>query len=173
MNDLRSLADLLAERNSIDERIATLLGRPAERSHIGEFIARRAFEISEPDSATQTSNDGMFSSRTLTWKTVNIKFYGKDDGIWDIKAYPSVDFYLVMCGRKEAPGTSRGKKRPLQISAVYLIPEHALLSQGVKPRIATSVRQSIRDSYRIFPSAGDLAVVTLTDEQRSAITLFG
>ena len=39
MSNLEQLASLLARRNAIDEEIVALIGRPAIRGHVGEWIA--------------------------------------------------------------------------------------------------------------------------------------
>ena len=42
---LRRLASLLESRNDIDEEIAHLIGRPAIRGHVGEWIAQEIFGV--------------------------------------------------------------------------------------------------------------------------------
>ena len=51
MSNLEQLASLLARRNAIDEKIAALIGRPAIRSHVGEWIAQEIFRVTLEESA--------------------------------------------------------------------------------------------------------------------------
>ncbi len=74
------LAELLRERNRISSKIATLIGRPALSSHLGEYIASKIFDIELYESATHKGADGQFGSGPLRGKTVNVKLYGKKQG---------------------------------------------------------------------------------------------
>src|SRR3954471_1765925 len=80
-SDLAVLTDLLRHRNEIDRQIAGLIGRPAERGHLGEFIASRLFGIRIAGSATQKDLDGWFESGPLAGKSVNVKLYGLHEGL--------------------------------------------------------------------------------------------
>jgi len=170
-SELTELARLVMIRDAVDDAIAEVINRPAERSHVGEFIARRVFGITEPRSATRKGSDGEFTRGRLKGCTVNIKFYGKDDGVWDIRPYGSVDYYLVLTGAKSGAGSSRGTTRPLVIKHVFLMPENALKDAGVKPG-SQSVKQGLRRDYQIYPSSGAKAVMTITKKQREMIERF-
>ena len=39
MEPLQQLAELIRQRNRIDDAIADIIGRPAEKGHISEYIA--------------------------------------------------------------------------------------------------------------------------------------
>ncbi|MDP2958095.1 MAG: hypothetical protein Q8N53_16835, partial [Longimicrobiales bacterium] len=84
-SSLQTLASLLHERNALDARIAQLIGRPASPGHIGEFIAAAVFDIDLFESATHKAADGVFRRGALQGRTVNIKIYGKQEGILDIR----------------------------------------------------------------------------------------
>lgn len=45
MNNLDTLADLIKEKNEVDAKIASIIGRPAQVGHAGEFIAAALFGI--------------------------------------------------------------------------------------------------------------------------------
>src|SRR3954468_6515480 len=92
------LTDLLRERNAVDARIASLIGRPAERGHIGEFLAARLFGIRLADSATNRALDGWFDGGRLDGKSVNVKLYGLHEGLLDVSPPGLVDYYLVLAG---------------------------------------------------------------------------
>lgn len=83
MKEFQELAALIADRNRIDESICRLIGRPAITGHIGEFIASRVFDIQLEVSAAHKAWDGRFRSGPLAGRTVDIKFYGKQEGILD------------------------------------------------------------------------------------------
>lgn len=90
---IRNLAGCIRERNKIDAEIARIIGIPTEKGHIGEFIASQIFGITLHTSATHKGSDGEFTDRPLKGKTVNVKYYGKQEGILDINTQAIPDFY--------------------------------------------------------------------------------
>lgn len=84
MEKLKELAELLRKRNEIDSAISSVIGRPAMSGHLGEFIAARIFDIHLAESATNKGTDGQFKNGPLAGKSVNIKLYGKQEGLLDI-----------------------------------------------------------------------------------------
>ena len=88
-----ALAELLAERNAIDERISRLIQRPATTGHIGEFIAAAIFDIKLWASASHKGHDGVFASGLLKGKTVNVKFYPAFGRLLDIHPLSPPDYY--------------------------------------------------------------------------------
>src|SRR3954465_3265791 len=91
---LMTLAVLLKERNAIDAQIATLIGRPPEKGHLGEYIAAAIFGIELEHLANAKGIDGHFLAGPLAGKSVNIKYYGKQEGLLAIAAVGSPDYYL-------------------------------------------------------------------------------
>ena len=71
--DLAELAELLRERNLVDERIGRLINRPMTAGHAGEWIASRIFDIELEPSAVAKAIDGPFRSGPLTGKSVNVR----------------------------------------------------------------------------------------------------
>ena len=120
MKELKRISDLLKKRRQVDEEISRIIDRPAIPSHIGEFIASRIFNIKLEASATAEGIDGVFVEGPLKRKTVNIKLYGKQEGILDITLKNLADYYLVLTGPKSPPATSRGESRPIVVSHAYL-----------------------------------------------------
>lgn len=78
------LVNLLRRRNDIDHEVAQLIGRPALLGHIGEFIAAELFDIELHPHANARGSDGTFRSGPLAGRTVNVKFYGRRDGLLDL-----------------------------------------------------------------------------------------
>jgi len=111
----------------------------------------------------------------LRGKTVNIKLYGKQEGILDIAANELADYYLVLTGPKTEPTTSRGTSRPLVISHVYLFEMRKLISKlkkrKVKIGIATSVAQPYWTEAEIYPRKTN-KTLELTKEQIRLLKLF-
>jgi hypothetical protein len=90
MDDLVLLADLIKAKNSVDNIIANLIGRPAQIGHVGEYIAAKIFDIELNRSASQKDIDGYFRSGPLAARSVNVKWYGKREGILDLKEASSM-----------------------------------------------------------------------------------
>lgn len=93
---LLRLASLIAGRNRVEQQIAEVVGRPGERGHVGEFIAALIFDIELHESAAAKASDGVFGSGPLVGKSVNIKWYGRQEGILDVSPDPGPDLYLVL-----------------------------------------------------------------------------
>lgn len=109
---LQRLASLVKQRNAVDREIAQILGRPALPGHFGEFVASVIFGIALTDSASQKGIDGHFTDGPLAGRSVNVKFYTKNDGLLDVNADSPPDFYLVLAGPRTPAESSRGKTRP-------------------------------------------------------------
>ena len=140
------LVDLLRRRNAIDHEIARLIGRPALLGHIGEFIAAELFDIALQTHANAPGSDGIFRSGPLAGRTVNVKFYGRRDGLLDIPEAP-VDHLLVLTG---PPTTSPAKdSRPVVVDEVFVFDTDELVAtlrdRGVAVGTASSLR---RDDWR-------------------------
>ena len=172
-NELDLLAALIKQRNAIDKDISEIIGRPAERGHIGEFIAAEIFEIELHESATHKGSDGVFRCGRLACRTVNIKSYGKNDGNLDMKREDSPDFYLVLTGPRTGANTSRGTTRPWVITSVFLFDHEELVSRlNVKIGTATSIKRYLWDEAEIYPNPNN-GTLLLTPEQRSILEMFG
>ena len=171
--ELELLSALIKERNSIEEKIAKIIGRPAERGHIGEFVAAEIFDIELHESATHKGSDGIFRRGSLAGRTVNIKSYGKRESILDMKRESPPDFYLVLTGPKTAAASSRGATRPWVISSVFLFDHHELVSRlKVKIGTATSVKRHFWDEAEIYPSPRNEDFIP-TLEQHLMLEMFG
>lgn len=176
MKQLEELAALLRRRNEIDEKIAAHLHRPALNGHIGEFVASEVFGIRLADSATQRGFDGHFEAGPLAGKSVDVKYYGKQEGILDLPAhgdYP--DFYLVLAGPLSAPGSSRGGTRPFVIDAAFLFESATLIpalrERGIRLGTATSVAKAFWRDALVYPKARS-PHLTLSTEQMVALDAF-
>lgn len=176
MNELERLADLLRKKRQIDSDISSIIRRPSLPSHIGEFIASRIFGIRLEVSATAKGIDGVFIEGPLNEKTVNVKLYGKQEGILDITTHSLADYYLVLTGPKSPPVTSRGANRPLVIDHVYLFKMRTLVksltNRNLKIGVATSVAKDYWDQAEIYPDQNNKELI-LTEEHLRQLRLFG
>jgi hypothetical protein len=173
---LEKLAVLLGQRNAIDESIARMIRRPAMGGHIGEFIASAIFDIELEVSATNAGFDGRFRSGPFSGKTVNIKAYGKREGLLDINVTCVPDTYLVLTGSRAAAVSSRGTHRPWVIAEAFIFDAPALVARlkarGVKLGVATSVTADVWESAKVYPRS-NRGPMTLTDEAIRLLSLFG
>ena len=174
-DSIKRLARLIAQRNALDKGIARVIGRPALAGHFGEFIASNVFDIDLHPSGTTKGNDGRFTKGPLAGKTVEIKYYPKNEGLLDIKTDGTPDFYLVLTGPRAAAASSRGTTRPWVIEAAYLFENASLLNnlteRNLKIGVATSVRRELWDRAEIYPGSAN-GVLTLTEPQAAMLLLF-
>ncbi|MBN1429655.1 MAG: hypothetical protein JXB07_14895 [Anaerolineae bacterium] len=155
MNDLRQLTKLIKKRNALECEITALIGRPAAIGHIGEYIASRVFHIALEESASCKSIDGHFEDGPLKYRTVNVKWYARQESILNITPDSLPDYYLVLAGPKSGATTSRGRVRPWVIENVFLFDAQPLVEElkcsSVKIGLATSVRQQLWTKAEIYP----------------------
>ena len=176
MDDLVRLAELIRARNAVARDIATLIGRPAQLGHIGEHIASRIFGIALEGSASRKSVDGRFADGPLVNRSVNVKWYAKQEGVLDLTPEALPDFYLVLAGPRSLAESSRGGVRPWIIESVHLFESKELMgvlrARGVKMGIATSVAQGLWEAAEVYPNRRSPWLV-VSDEQREMLQLFG
>ncbi len=175
MDELAQLADLIKARNQIAEEITSIIRRPALVGHVGEYIASKIFAIDLEDSASEKSLDGHFTTGPVRDCSVNIKWYGKREGILNITPDALPDFYLVLTGAKSSAVASRGKTRPWSIKSVYLFDASGLVlvlrKRGIKIGTATSVIQDLWRGAEIYPSQKNDNLI-LSESQRELLALF-
>lgn len=169
------VAELVRQRNAIDEQLATLIGRLPIMGHLGEWVAIRIFDLESAATATQRGWDARFRGGPHAGRTVNVKFYGKGQGILDLHETFPPDFYLVLVGPRGTATSSRGASRPTVIEWVHLFDARKvhedLQGRGRKIGIASSVRRQLWDASEIYP-ADNPDVLPLSAEQREAVVSF-
>ena len=176
---LTELADFVRTKNAADRHVARLIGRPTLPGHFGEFVASRIFDIELNKGAAKPGFDGRFRSGGLTGKSVNIKFYTRNDHLLDMteEGKPGPDYYLVMTGPKGKAEPSRGKTRPWVIESVFLFEAEALVrelrAQNPKKRIglAAHVYVKLWRKAMIHPN-GDSPLLEVTETRRRQLALF-
>lgn len=175
MDDLTLLADLLRKRNALDAQIATLINRPAQTGHIGEYIAAAIFGIKLHTSASHGGSDGIFTSGPLTGQNVDIKFYLKHESILDLNPVNPPDYYLVLTGSRSMEVSTRGGSRPFTIESVFLFDGkrivETLKQKGRKVGIASGIRQEYWNTAEIYPHWNN-RILPLTNEQNTKLALF-
>jgi Family of unknown function (DUF6998) len=173
--ELNELARLIRTKNSVDRKIAKIVGRPALIGHVGEYIAAHIFGIDLHRSASARGSDGVFKTGPLVGKTVNIKWYTTSDNLLDLSPSGGADYYLVLAGPSTQGESSRGTERPWLIDSVYLFESSDLIDKlkerGVKIGIATSVRNEVWEAAEIHTRSK--GILQLNEEQRKLLELFG
>jgi hypothetical protein len=112
----------------------------------------------------------------LAGKTVNVKWYLKQEGVLDMSLSDALDYYLVLTGPRSAAASSKGGTRPWRIDAVYLFDSKHLLtdltSRGIKVGIATGVRNAHWEAAEIYPTPANPAL-PVSAPQAAQLALFG
>jgi len=80
MKDLEQLSKVIRLKNVAYDEIAGIIGRPALIGHTGEYVAAKVFNIELEQNAAHKAIDGHFTDGFLDGKTVNIKWYAKQEG---------------------------------------------------------------------------------------------
>jgi len=181
MNDLRLLADLIKQKNELEKKISEIINRPALIGYVGEFIASKIFGIELVDSAAEPLIDGYFRSGKLKGKSVNVKWYPKNERLLDIKYIKEgdkikPDYHLVMTGDYSPATSSKGKMRPWIIKYVFLFKTSQLIEElerrGVKIGVTTSVRKELWERAEIYPEQRNKELI-LADDQRKYLAMLG
>ena len=134
-----------------------------------EWIAQEIFRVTLEENAVQKGFDGRFADGPLVGKTVNVKWYGKREGLLDINPDSVPDYYLVMTGPKAVARTSRGQTRPLVITEVFLFD-----GPGAGGAVTQTWRQTWRRRRRAATRVGGgeglsgVGVRSTTDANRCA-----
>ncbi len=155
MDEIEKLADLLKDRNRIDQQITEIIGRPAEKGHISEWIASKVFPIELNRNRNEKDYDGIFTEGSLKGKKVDIKYYTVNQHQIDLNPEISEDVYLlVFTGPYRSASSSEKQNRPFCISNIYIFNERELcdkVKNGVKVGKATSVKEEYWDRREIYP----------------------
>ena len=174
-HELQRLASIIKQRNAIDDEIATIIGRPSLSGHLGEYVASRIFGIRLSESAVTKGVDGHFAGGGLVGRSVNIKKYGLDHGLLDIRSDAVPDYYLVLTGPRSGAASSRGTTQPWVIASVFLFEGSVLVKElrerGLKIGTATSVRRQLWNEAEIYPLPKNPAL-PLKAEQRAMVEMF-
>ncbi len=172
-DDLERVAQLVHERNEIDRRIHAIVRRAVVHGHLGEYIAGGVFDLAINDNASTPGVDGVFMSGALAGATVNVKWYGRREGILDLSEVHTPQYYLVMTGPTGVG--ARGGLRPLVIDAVHLFNAKQLLDQqrsrGAKIGVASSVPKGLWDAAQVFP-VNHTGLDILSPEGERMLSLF-
>ena len=173
---IKDLANLISKKNIIDAEISKIIERPAEKGHVGEYIASQIFDIELSDSATNKGSDGYFRTGNLSHKQVNVKFYGKREGILDVNTTSSPpDYYLVLTGPSSPASSSKGSLRPWVIESVFLFDHEKLIrilqEKRVKIGVAASVSKDNWENAELYPHNTNNSII-LTDDQKTSLSFF-
>src|SRR5215469_2467889 len=174
-NDLQFLASLVKSRNTVDGKIANIIGRPTHLQEVGEYIASAIFGIALDDAASRKGSSGRFIHGPLAGHSVDIQWYIKRDGELNIKPDAPPDYYLVLAGPKSGVATMRSLANPWIIESVFLFDAHKLVEvlreRNVKIGAATSVIGVLWDRAEIYPRQVN-NLLLLSGDQRSLLDLF-
>jgi hypothetical protein len=174
MSDLPQLASFLKSRNTIDSKIATLIGRPVQAQSVGEYIASVIFGIALEEPAPHKTTDGRFTRGPLAGRTVDVQWHTRHDGILHLKTDPLPDYYLVFVGSKEAT-MFHNLSIPWVIDAVFLFDSGelytALRERGVQVGKGTSITGPLWERAEIYPAQKNTRLM-LSNEERGQLALF-
>jgi hypothetical protein len=174
MSNLPQLASLLKSRDTIDSKIATLVGKAVGVQAVGEYIASTTFGIALEEKNTHKSSDGYFTRGPLAGQTVDVQWRIRHDGILHLKTDPLPDYYLVFVGSKELANLHT-LSIPWVIESVYLFHAGelyaALRERGVLIGTGTSITGPLWDRAEIYPMQRNNQLI-LSAQERAELALF-
>lgn len=172
MSDLAWLASLVKSRNTIDGKLAAIIGRPAQAGNIGEYIASIIFRIALDEAGKRDGYDGRFTDGPLVGRTVDVQWHPRQDGLLNIRPEAVPDYYMVLAGPQAAPS---GTANPWLIESIFLFNGHSLLTglreRGVQIGSGTSVTGPLWERAEMYPVTRN-TLLPLSDEQRKMLVLF-
>ena len=126
---IEQIAELLRERNAIDERLAKIVSRPMTAGHLGEWLAARIFGIELEPTAVKTAFDGRFTSGQLQGRTVNVKWHLKRENLLDLYLFGAKQVRTELSTRGVRIGTASSVRATQWESAeIYPRPNNALIT---------------------------------------------
>jgi len=171
-SDLPRLASLLKSRNTVDGKVASLIGRATNLHDVSMYIASVIFGIQLAEEETFDDSDGWFTSGALSGRSVAIQWYPKREGSLRMKTDTALDYYLVLSGPHVA-GPSIFN--PWVIEAAFLFDSRQLLTalreRGIQIGNRTSIIRELWDRAEIYPKPTNHTLV-LSNEQRALLALF-
>ena len=174
MNNLSQLASLLKSRDTIDSKIAHIIGHPTGVQSVGEYIASVIFGVVLDASPEHKERDGRFTRGPLMGHTVDVQWRTRHDGILHVKTDPPPDYYLVFVGSKEASAI-QSLSIPWVIESVHLFHASELLQalreRGVQIGTGTSITGPLWEHAEIYPALNNVQL-RLTGEERELLALF-
>jgi hypothetical protein len=173
MSDLTWLASLVRSRNTIDSKIAGIIGRTAQINNVGEYIASVVFNIKMEVSEHNRKFDGRFTNGPLSGSTVDVHWKIRYDGLLNIKPEAVPDYYLIFTGPTTSAPDRAGT--PWLIERCFLFRAHNLLialqERGVQIGTGTSITGPLWERAEIYPIPRNNGLV-ISDEQRRMLFLF-
>ncbi|GHO58700.1 hypothetical protein [Ktedonobacter robiniae] len=172
MSNLPWLASLLKSRNTIDGKIATLIGHAAQVGNVAEYIAATIFHIELDESGKRRGYDGHFTSGPLAGQTVDVQWHPRRDGQMNIKVDALPDYYLVFTGPETITPSFAN---PWLIDSIFLFHAgellNALRERGVQLGSGTSVTGPLWERAEIYPIPRNTRL-RVSEEERKLLILF-
>ncbi len=172
MSNLPWLASLIKSRNTIDSKIATLIGRPAQVGNVGEYIAMLIFNIKRDETGKNRGYDGHFMQGPLAGQSVDVQWRPRHDGQLHIKQDAFPDYYLIFTGPETAVPA---QANPWLIERIFLFQTtellNALRERGVQIGNSTSITGPLWERAEIYPVPRNHRLI-LSDEERKLLIHF-
>ena len=172
MDDLTWFASLVKSRNTIDSKIATVIGHSTQASNVADYIASIIFRITREEIGRERGYTGRFTHGPLTGHTVDVQWRLKDDRQLSVRPDFIPDYYLVFTGpaNQEADHST-----PWLITSIYLFDGHSLLNALVERKVqlgsSASVTGPLWERAEIYPKPSNQLFV-LGTEERHQLALF-
>lgn len=179
MDELSRLAHLIEEHNRVKSEMTSIIGRPAQRGYVGDYIAAVIFGLTlHPSGSENRIGDGYFTAGPLAGQSVEVRWHSREGYRLDIDPAALPDYYLVFNGppistselQRSPPQWAIGRVHLFQMSALHDLLD-ALPQRGHKANVAISVEKVRWDDAELYPRAHN-AFFALTDAQQAQLSLF-
>ena len=172
MDDLTWFASLVKSRNTIDNKIATIIGHSTQASNVADYIASIIFRVTREEIGKERGYTGRFTNGPLSGHTVDVQWRLKDDRQLSVRPDFIPDYYLVFTGPANHPSDHSS---PWLITSIYLFDGHNLLNALIERKVqlgsSASVTGPLWERAEIYPRTVNNQLI-LGPEERQQLALF-
>jgi hypothetical protein len=172
MDELNWFANLVKSRNTVDSKIATIIGHSTQANNVGDYIASLIFRITREEIGRERGYTGRFTHGPLTGRTVDVQWRLKDDRQLSVRPDFIPDYYLVFTGPASTP---TDHSNPWLIESVFLFEGHSLLNALIERKVqlgsSASVTGPLWERAEIYPRPTNTHFI-LGPEERQQLALF-
>jgi len=176
VDELSRLSNLIEERNRVKNNMTAIIGQPAQRGYVGNYIAAVIFGLTlHPPGSESRIGDGYFTAGLLAGQSVEVRWHSREGYRLDVDLAALPDYYLVFNGPPVSTSEVQRSHQQWAIGRVRLFQTSALLDMLPQPthkaKVSVSAGKAQWDNAELYPTPHN-TLLALTDVQRAQLNLF-